>query len=136
GRMAPALGVALLGPPALCALALAVRRRRERSASPSRRAALRAARRRLRSAGEGPDGAAGAMQVYFGMALGAAPGAITAHDAAEAVEGHDPDLARRVRTLLEDCDAARYRAGAVGDRSLGSRAGAVLRELAREDLPR
>ena len=136
GQMAPALGVAIALPPALCAVLLAARLRRERSQAPSRRAGLRAARRRLRGTGDDPAAAAGALQAWFGAALGVEPGAITPDDGEAAIGPHDRDLAGRVATLMRDCDAARYRPGGVADRSLRSRAEALIRELAREGLPR
>src|SRR5690606_6989775 len=136
GQMAPALGVAIALPPALCAVLLAARLKRERSHGPSRRAGLRAARHRLRAAGDDPAAAAGALQAWLGAALDTEPAATTASDAEAALLPQDPDLAGRVATLMRDCDAARYRPGAVADRSLRSRAQALLRELAREGLPR
>ena len=132
-KMAPILGAALLAPPAACAAIVVVRRRRERTDRHSTRSALRAARRRLRH-GEGPESAAEAVQTYMGLRLAMTPGAVVTEDAASAID--DPDLSDRVRTLLRDCDAARYRAGAIADRSLRDRAGALLRELARRGLPR
>ncbi|MFG0285003.1 MAG: BatD family protein [Phycisphaerales bacterium JB039] len=132
-RVAPALGVALLAPPAACALVVAAGRRRQRADRPSARAALRAARRRL--AQDGPESAALAVQTYLALRLGMAPGAVSADDAAAALDTH-PDLGAQARTLLQDCDAVRYRAGAIGDRSLRDRAAALLRALAREGLPR
>ena len=83
-----------------------------------------------------PASAAAAIQTWLAGPLDSDPAAITPDDAHTALAPHDADLAERIRTLLRDCDAARYRPGAIADRSLRDRAAALLRELAQKDLPR
>jgi hypothetical protein len=99
---APPLGYAA------CAVLLAWRRRGEATAGSRRRnRALGEARVALRSASDAAS-VAGALSAYLGTMTDRPGAAITASDAEAILSPIDNDRAAALRTLLEQCDGARY----------------------------
>ncbi len=138
GRALPILAATLTVPTMLwCAGALLAARRRAADRDPAswrRRGALRQAERALhRRSAHDAAAVSAAVRRFVSDWFNLPPDAVTTGDAVAAVEGLDPVLASRLRSVLEACDRSLFGpdAAAVAQERMVDDAAAIVREIAR-----